>query len=58
MKKDLWIFLFLIGLVLFNWPFIIIFRENFTIYPFVVWLLLIIAIIVIGVFSDREERGE
>ncbi len=58
MKRDVWIFLFLLGLVVFNWPFISIFRENFTIYPFVVWFLLILAIILTNLLPDREDRGD
>ena len=35
--KELFIFLFALGLVLFDWPFLVIFRASLPVYMFVVW---------------------
>lgn len=46
-SKELWIFIFLIGIVLFNWPFLHIHGGGLTTYLFGVWILFIL---VMGVF--------
>lgn len=43
-SKELWIFIFLIGIVLFNWPFLNIHSGGLTTYLFGVWILFIVAI--------------
>ncbi len=58
MKKEVWVFIFILGMVLFNWPFISIFRENFTIYPFIVWLCLIGVIFITTLLPEIKNRGE
>ena len=40
-SKDRWIFLFALGVVLFNWPFITLFREAPALLLFVAWGLFI-----------------
>ncbi|MDH4162453.1 MAG: hypothetical protein OEW15_07155 [Nitrospirota bacterium] len=57
MKKDISIFLFFLGLLLFSWPFINIFHESLTTYLFVVWILFIAMILAATVFGDREGGG-
>jgi hypothetical protein len=57
MRKDIWIFLFLLGLLLFSWPIISIFKDNFSIYPFLIWIVFIILIFVTTFLSDKEDRG-
>lgn len=58
MKKEGWVFIFILGMVLFNWPFISIFRENFTIYPFIVWLCLIVVIFITTLLPETRNRGD
>ena len=57
MKKDISIFLFMIGLLLFSWPFINIFHGNLSTYLFVAWILFIGMILAATLFGDREGGG-
>ncbi len=57
MRRDIWIFLFSIGLLLFNWPLLSIFKYSMATYLFVIWLLFIILILVASIFSEREDGG-
>ena len=41
MKKEIWIFLFFVGLLLFNWPFLHIFERHLPAYLFSLWLAII-----------------
>ena len=43
-NKELWFFLFLCGVLLFNWPFLEIFDLSLPFYLFGVWGALIIAV--------------
>jgi hypothetical protein len=43
-SKELWIFLFLTGLLLFNWPLLFIFRVSLPYYLFCVWGLFILTV--------------
>jgi len=43
-NKELWSFLFLIGTLLFNWPFLDIFSLSLPYYLFTIWGLFIIAV--------------
>jgi hypothetical protein len=55
MRKDIGIFLFLIGMVLFSWPLISIFKHGLAIYLFVMWLIFIAVIFVSTKFPERED---
>ena len=57
MKKDISIFLFMIGLVFFSWPFLNIFHDNLSTYLFVVWIVFIGLVAAATFFSDREGGG-
>lgn len=57
MRKDIWLFIFFFGLVFFSWPIISIFRNNFTVYPFVVWIILIVIILLTTFLGEKEDRG-
>ncbi|OGW29128.1 MAG: hypothetical protein A2X59_11500 [Nitrospirae bacterium GWC2_42_7] len=52
-SKELWIFLFLIGLLLFNWPLLFIFRISLPLYLFIVWGLFIITV---GLFINTTLK--
>jgi len=43
-SKELWPFLFLIGIILFNWPLLVIFGLSLPYYLFGVWGIFIIII--------------
>lgn len=55
MGREIWSFLFFLGLVLFNWPFLHIFGGGLPAYLFGVWALFIIAIgLIIKLAGDRD----
>jgi len=39
-----WLFLFFMGLLLLNWPFLKVFKAVLPYYLFVVWVLLVVAV--------------
>lgn len=57
MRRDIWIFLFFIGLLFFGWPLISIFRDSLTTYLFVAWSVFIALIFIASRFSEREDGG-
>ena len=57
MRRDFGIFLFFIGIVLFSWPLISIFKYGLAIYLFVIWLLFIVLIFAAARFPEREDGG-
>jgi hypothetical protein len=57
MRKDLGIFLFFTGMVLFGWPLISIFKHGLAIYLFIIWLLFIALIFVATRFPEKEDGG-
>lgn len=58
MRRDIWIFLFFLGFLLFNWPFLAMFQAGLPTYLFVIWLLFIGMIFVASILTGREEGGE
>jgi len=52
-NKELWFFLFLCGVLLFNWPFLEIFDLSLPFYLFGVWGAFIIAV---GFFIKKMNR--
>ena len=52
-NKELWFFLFLCGVLLFNWPFLEIFDLYLPYYLFGVWGALIIAV---GFFIKKMNK--
>lgn len=57
MKRDIWIALFFLGLLLFGWPFLSIFRANLPYYLFSVWILFIGLIFFASRASERDDGG-
>ena len=57
MKKDIWIFLFSIGTLLFGWPFLYIVHDNLIYYLFVAWFVFIGLIFLASNYSKRENGG-
>lgn len=53
-KKEIWFFLFMIGLLLFSWPFMSIFKDRLIPYLFAAWLLFISIIGITSTFSERD----
>ncbi len=57
MKKDISIFLFILGLLLFSWPFINIFHDKLAAYLFAAWILFIGLIFAATLLGDRDSGG-
>jgi len=57
-SKELWLFLFLLGTLLFNWPFLDIFNPSLPHYLFGVWGIFIIAVsIFITKITIKKNQG-
>jgi len=57
MKRDIWVFLFIIGVLFFNGPFLFIFRDSLTYYLFIIWFIFIGLIFLASNYSKREDGG-
>lgn len=55
--RELFIFLFVLGLVLFNWPFLMIFSPTLPYFMFIAWGVFILAIALIGYFNAPRNKG-
>lgn len=58
MRRDIWIFLFILGMLLFGWPFLIIFREKLAYYLFISWLIFIALVYLASRFSEGGDGGK
>ena len=58
MKRDIWVFLFILGLLLFGWPLVTIFRDNLAAYLFVAWAGFILLIYIATVTAGRGHGGK
>ena len=56
MKRDIWVVLFSLGVLLFSWPFLFIFRDSLTYYLFIIWLVFI-GLIFLASTSNSEDGG-
>ena len=56
-KRDVWIALFLLGLLLFGWPLLKIFTNRLPYYLFIVWFLFIGLLYLASRSSDRDDGG-
>ncbi len=57
MKRDIWIVLFILGLLLFCWPFLTIFRDHLAAYLFLAWAGFIVLIYLATVYEGRHNGG-
>jgi hypothetical protein len=57
MRRDIWIFLFFLGSILFGWPFLRIFHQSLTYYLFIAWLTFIGLLFLASLLSDRGDGG-
>ncbi len=57
MRRDVLIFLFILGALFFSWPIMSIFNENLVISLFIIWLVFIILIFITSIFPEREDGG-
>lgn len=57
MRRDIWIFLFALGVLFFGWPIMTIFQDNLAVSLFVIWLAFIILLFIVSIVSEREDRS-
>ena len=57
MRSDLGIFIFIVGLIAFNWPLLKIFDFSLPVYLFSIWLLFITVISVYSFKKKEDKRG-
>jgi hypothetical protein len=55
MRRDIWISLFVLGLMFFSWPFMSIFKGTLIPYLFIIWLIFIALICITAIFSGKDE---
>ncbi len=53
--KEIWAFLFLLGLVIFNWPFLGIFGGALSYVLYGMWALLILCIVVFSAIEGGQD---
>ncbi len=57
MRREIWIFLFVLGVLFFSWPIMSIFENSLVLSLFVIWLVFIVFIFITSIFSEREDGG-
>ncbi len=57
MRREVFIFLFILGVLFFSWPIMSIFEGNLVISLFVIWLIFILLMFITIVTSEREDGG-
>ncbi len=55
--KEIWIFLFALGVILFNWPILSIFNYHLSTYLFIAWFIFILLIFVATRKSSARDDG-
>jgi len=58
LNKEIWPFLFFVGLIFLNWPFLEIFKSCSPYYFFIVWALFILVVGVLSSRVARKKRGD
>jgi hypothetical protein len=56
-NPEIWIFIFILGLLGLNWPFLDIFHVSVVTYLFSFWLLFIL-LVAFAVWKNRNNRSE
>jgi len=57
MRRDIWIFLFFLGSILFGWPFIRIFNRSLAYYLFGAWFIFIGLLFLASILADKGDGG-
>lgn len=55
-NKEVWPFIFLVGLLLFNWPIVNLFEAVLPYYLYVTWSCFILAIGLLAGLKSRPEK--
>jgi len=56
--KEIWPFVSFLGLVIFNWPLLEIFREELACYLFLLWAVFILLLAFITRSGDAAKTGQ
>jgi len=56
-NREFWVFLFFLGTLLFNWPFLDIFSLVLPYYFFGVWSLFILLVCIVATLKETKDRG-
>ncbi len=54
-NAEIWVFIFILGLLGLNWPLLEIFHTSVAAYLFVIWILFII-LIAVGARKEKTDR--
>lgn len=57
-NREFWVFLFIIGTFLFNWPFLEIFRLDLPLYFLSAWILFIAVVAVVSSVAGQSSRDK
>ncbi len=57
MKRESWILLFAVGVILFGWPIISIFKYNLLKYLFMAWFIFIALIFLATSYEKKGNNG-
>ena len=57
-QKEVWPFLFLLGTLFLNWPFLDLFKAHLPYYIFIVWGLFILAIGLLISVSKKKKKDQ
>ncbi len=55
--REIWIFLFALGVILFNWPILSIFNYNLSTYLFIAWSIFILLVFIATRKGDARDDG-
>ena len=56
-RNDRWVFLFFLGLLFFNWPFLTAFESHLPVVLFLLWGLCIALAALFAFLSGRDRSG-
>lgn len=56
-NKEFWVFLFFLGTLLFNWPFLDIFSLVLPYYFFGLWSLFILVVCIVASMREAKDRN-
>jgi len=57
MSRDISIFLFIFGIILFSWPLLSIFKYNLSYYLFLAWLIFIVLVLIATAVKKNGNSG-
>ena len=55
--RDIWISLFIFGVIFFNWPVISLFEHDISKYLFAAWFLFIALVVIAVEYKKKNDNG-